>query len=182
MVHRNVVVYSWEDQESKSACTYYENDDDDDDDGGGDGVAVRIKITCTGLSQRACASSPPRTVMVMVITLQLESRIKITCTGLSQRACATPAHHREKLWFDRMTVNKWDDRLYLDVLLALRWKKVFDKAPHISCGGGAINQVKWKPSRQIMLRRRGSFLLLAFWHIYALYHAERVILRIDWWS
>ena len=91
------MVYSWEDQESKSACTYYDNDDDDDDDGGGDGVAVRIKITCTGLSQRACASSPPRTVMVMVITLQLESRIKITCTGLSQRACATPAHHREKL-------------------------------------------------------------------------------------
>ena len=54
MVNRNVVVHSWEDQESKS---YYDNDDDD----GGDGVAVRIK--------RACASSAPRTVMVMVITL-----------------------------------------------------------------------------------------------------------------
>ena len=62
MVDRNVVVHSWEDQESKSACTY---DNDDNDGGGGrDGVAVRIKITCTGLSQRACASSPPRKALI----------------------------------------------------------------------------------------------------------------------
>ena len=117
-------------------------------------------------------------MMVVVMTLLLESR----SPAQVYHSVLAPAHHREKLWFGRMTVNKWEDRLYLDVLLALRWKKVLDKAPHISCGGGAINQVKWKPSWQIMLRRRGSFLLLAFWHIYALYHAERVILRLVWWS
>ena len=117
-------------------------------------------------------------IMMVVMALLLESR----SPAQVYHSVLAPAHHREKLWFGRMTVNKWEDRLYLDVLLALRWKKVFDKVPHISCGGGAINQVKWKPSRQIMLRRRGSFLLLAFWHIYALYHAERVILRLVWWS
>ena len=117
-------------------------------------------------------------MVVVVIALLLESR----SPAQVYHSVLAPAHHREKLWFGRMTVNKWEDRLYLDVLLALRWKKVFDKAPHISCGGGAINQVKWKPSWQIMLRRRGSFLLLAFWHIYALYHAERVILRLVRWS
>ena len=80
------MVHSWEDQESKSACTYYDNDDDND--GGGDDVAVRIKITCTGLSQRACASSPPRKALIWQNDCQQVGRSLIsrrfTCTEMEK--------------------------------------------------------------------------------------------------
>ena len=84
------MVHSWDDQESRS---YYDNDDQEsrsyyDNGGDGDGVAVRIKITCTGLSQRACASSPPRKALIWQNDCQQVGRSlisrRLTCTEMEK--------------------------------------------------------------------------------------------------